>query len=159
MLRKFFTWLRRKEPEPLVGATIYETLLNQLGDLDELTKRTFSPSKAKAVTITTATQSLGELRGFLVEASVFVSRQEYMPEKWKSRVIRLSKRTLDDYIADGDDLIHPLDWLAQHRHYIIKLLDAFLKLEHAEQDYYQRKCNFVIEDLLVLATASRDCLR
>ncbi|MNC66456.1 hypothetical protein D3C75_1168510 [compost metagenome] len=63
------------------------------------------------------------------------------------------------YIADAGELIHPLDWIRFHQHNIIKLLDAFMKMDAADRDYYQRKCNFVVEDILELIKASRGCVR
>ncbi len=159
MLKKLFPWIKEKPPEPPQGKTIYETLILQLGDLDEINKRAFSPAKARLEKITTATSNLEELGSFLIEASVFVSKQQYLPEKWKSRVVLFAERSLEEYIADDDELIHPLDWVIEHRHYILKLAKAFEALDQADREYYQRKCNFVIEDILALVVASRACLR
>lgn len=159
MLRSIFTWIRRKEPEPIEGSNIYETIINQLGDIDELTKKTFLAPKTRTVFLVTASSNLGELADYLVEASVFVSKQQYMPERWKLKRVVAARRTLEEYIADDDELLHPLDWVGNHRHYIIKLVDAFLTMDSADREYYQRKCNFVIEDVLALIKASRECVR
>jgi hypothetical protein len=159
MLRNLFPWLKPKEPEPPKGTSIYETLILQLGELDELNKRTFSPSKARVVSLSVASSGLDELSKLIIEASVFVSKQQYLPEKWKSRTILFGERSLEEYIADGEDLIHPLDWLLQYRHYTLKLAKGFQALDAADSEYYQRKCNFVVEDVLELIKASRACLR
>jgi len=159
MFKSFMGWLRRKEAVPLEGTTIYETLLNQLEDLDEISTRHFAVPRTRTVQLETATVNLEELADYLIEASVFVSKGNAFPSRWQDRVLQYENRTLETFITEANDLIHPFDWLIAHRLYIVKLLDAFLQMDSADRDYYQRKCNFVIEDLLALAKASRECLR
>jgi hypothetical protein len=159
MLKKIFNWGKQKEPDPPKGTTIYDTLKLQIGELDELNKQRFSPAKARTVKLTTASSGLEELADLIIEASVFISKQAYLPEKWKLRPVLYVERTLEEYLADGDEISHPLDWLTEHRHYILKLAKAFQALDPADSEYYQRKCNFVVEDILELFKASRVCLR
>jgi len=159
MWERFWAWLSDQEPKPLEGENIYETILNQLENLHELKQKRFMAPKARTVILLTNTESIGELRELLIESSVFVSKQEYLSERWKLMVIRPDRRTLEHYITDADDLIHPLDWLVLHQHYIIKLVNAFLLMEKADAEYYQRYCNFVIEDILALVKASRECVQ
>ena len=159
MLNKFLAWCRRKEPLPLEGETIYETLLNQLGDIDEIAKREFNIPKTRSVLFQTATVNLEELSDFLIEASVFISKGDPFSQRWHTRAMQYELGTLESFISEANALVHPIDWVIKHKLYIVKLLDAFLKMDSADRDYYQRKCNFVVEDLLALLKASRECLR
>lgn len=159
MLKQFLAWCRRKEPVPLEGDNIYETLLNQLEDLDEIAKREFNLPKTRTVLLETATVNLEELSDFLIEASVFVSKGNPFSERWHTRSMQYELGTLESFISEASALVHPIDWVIQHRLYIVKLLDAFMKMDSADRDYYQRKCNFVVEDVLALLKASRECLR
>lgn len=159
MFKQFIAWCRRAEPEPLVGENIYETLINQLGDIDDLAKRHFQLAKTRAVLLKTATVNLEELADFVIEASVVLTKGDSLSERWKTRVMQYELGTLEQFITEADKLVHPIDWIIHHRLYIVKLLDAFLKMDQADSDYYQRKCNFVVEDLLALIKASRECLR
>ena len=159
-MRKLFTWIfGSKEPEPIVGKDIYETLINQLGDIDDLVAKKFSASQTRRVAIETATANIEELADYLVEASAFVSKGDTFPQRWQDQVLKYETRTLEQYIAEAGELIHPLDWIKAHQHNIVKLLDAFMKMDAADRDYYQRKCNFVVEDILELIKSSRECVR
>ncbi|MNO14023.1 hypothetical protein D3C76_36630 [compost metagenome] len=160
IMRKLFTWIfGSKPPAPLEGGTIYETLINQLGDIHDLTKKQFIAPRTRRVTLETATVNIEELADFLVEAAAFVSKGETFPQRWQDRALQYESRSLEQYIADAGELIHPLDWIQAHQHYIVKLLDAFMKMDEADRDYYQRKCNFVVEDILELIKVSRECVR
>ncbi len=160
MLTSIFPWLRRKQP-PVVtqGKTIFETIQLRLGELHELNQKQFSPAKAQATTLTCVTRNLEELGKLLVESSIFVSKGQYLPDSWKGRNLTLRTMTLDQYITEDNDLIHPLDWIEVQRHHILKLTEAIQKMDRADAEYYQRKTNFIIEDLIALADASRLCLR
>ncbi len=159
MLSSFLPWRRRKKPEPIQGATLYETLHLTLGALHELNQKSFSPSLARTVKLTLSTSSLKELGTLLVEASHCVNTQAYLPAHIKHRASRLQVMSLEAYITEADELVHPVDWLEAQQHYIQKLLTAIQTLDPAEAEYYQRKCNFIIEDLATLAKASQACLR
>lgn len=158
MWKNFFRWLLRNKQEPAQGSTIYETLLNQMGDLDEINDKKFDIAKARLIKLTVASDNLGELSELLLDAAGVVGDLGYFGNHWKSPAIYRTE-TLEDYISDGESLIHPLDWIKYHHHYIIKLLDAFMKMDDADGEYYQRKCNFVVEDILSLLSASRGCIR
>jgi len=158
MWKWFLKWFRKKDSEPTEGATIYDNLFTQLGDLDELTKKEFSVRKARMVSIRVASSDLEDLSDRLIDAAAVVSDQGYFSDQWKYPV---TFRTVgfESFISDANHLIHPLDWVREHRHHILKLLDSFGKLDKADSPYYQRKCNFVIEDILAVMVASRGCLR
>lgn len=151
-------WLSGTESEPIHGETIYETLLNQLGDIDELTKKNFSPSKTRTIKIHVGSENLDNLSELLIDATSVVSKLGYFSSTWKTP-ITYRDIVFEEFISDGDHLIHPLDWIREHHHYIIKLLDSFMKMDSADIEYYQRKSNFVIEDLLAVLKASRECIR
>lgn len=159
MLKQFIAWCRRKEPEPLEGENIYETLLNQLEDIHEIAKRGFNLPKTRSVLLQTATVNLEDLSDYLIEASVSMTKGESLSGRWTTRELRYELGTLESFISEANALVHPIDWVIHHKLYIVKLLDAFLKMDSADRDYYQRKCNFVVEDLLALLKASRECLR
>lgn len=159
MLKQFIAWCRRKEPEPLEGENIYETLLNQLEDIHEIAKRRFNLPKTRSVLLETATVNLEDLSDYLIEASVSMTKGDSLSGRWTTRELRYELGTLESFISEADALVHPIDWVIHHKLYIVKLLDAFLKMDSADRDYYQRKCNFVVEDLLALLKASRECLR
>jgi hypothetical protein len=158
MLKSFFKWLWRRHPEPIQGETIYESLINQLGDVDELTTKHFSIPKARVVKLSVVSDDLDMLSERLIDASVVVSEARHFSGPWSNPLVYRST-VLETFISDGDHVIHPIDWVREHRHYIIKLLDAFMKLDESDSVYYQRKCNFVIEDILALIIASRECTR
>lgn len=159
MLRSIKRWFGRKEPVPIEGSTINETLLNYLGDIDEIAKLKFNIPKTRTTLLETATVNLEDLSDYLIEASMFVSKGRPFPPRWHTRILQYETGTLQYFITESDVLIHPIDWIVQHRHHIVKLLEAFNKMDGADQDYYQRKCNFVIKDLISLIKASRECLR
>lgn len=159
MFKQFLAWCRRKEPVPLEGETIYETLINQLGDIDEIAAREFIIPKTRSVLLETATVNLEELADYLIEASVFISKGDPFSPRWHDRIMKYELGTLESFILDANALVHPLDWVVHHKLYIVKLLDAFMKMDSADRDYYQRKCNFVVEDIIALIKASRECLR
>lgn len=158
MWKAFLKWLRQADPEPKPGETIYETLLNQLGDIDELTSKDFSAAKTRLFTIRVASAGLEELSELLIDAASVASSLGHFSSSWKTPIAYHSV-TLEEFISDGGHLIHPLDWIREHHHYIIKLLDSFMKMDNADIEYYQRKSNFVIEDLLAVIEASRECVR
>lgn len=158
MWKSFLRWLLRSKPEPIQGSTIYESLINQLGDIDELIDKDFVTPKARVVKLKVASEDLDMLSERLIDASVVVSGVGHFSEMWGTP-LAYRQIDLETFISDDDALIHPIDWIRDHHHYIIKLLDAFIKLDDADSVYYQRKCNFVIEDLLELMIASRKCLR
>ncbi|MNH68450.1 hypothetical protein D3C73_205310 [compost metagenome] len=159
MLKQFFAWCRRKEPLPLEGENIYETLLNQLEDIDEIAKRGFNLPKTRTVLLRTATVNLEDLSDYLIDASVTITKGDSLAGRWTTRALQYELGTLESFISEANALVHPIDWVIQHKLYIVKLLDAFLQMDSADRDYYQRKCNFVVEDLLALLKASRECLR
>lgn len=159
MLKQFLAWYRRKEPEPLEGDNIFETLINQMEDLDALAKKSFNLPKTRTVLFKTATVNLEELSEFLIEASVAISKGDALSTRWHTRVMQYELGTLEAFISEANELVHPIDWVIQHRLYISKLLDGFMQMDQADRDYYQRKCNFVVEDVLALLKASRECLR
>jgi hypothetical protein len=159
MLKQFIAWCRRKEPEPLEGENIYETLLNQLEDIHEIAKREFNLPKTRSVLLQTATVNLEDLSDYLIDASVTITKGDSLSGRWATREFRYELGTLESFISEANALVHPIDWVIHHKLYIVKLLDAFLKMDSADRDYYQRKCNFVVEDLLALLKASRECLR
>ncbi|MCY1285064.1 hypothetical protein D9M68_17410 [compost metagenome] len=158
MLKSFFRWLWRSAPEPIKGETIYESLINQLGDINELATKRFMSPKARMVKLTVVSKDLDMLSERLIDASVVVSKADHFSGAWSDPLIYRAT-DLETFISDGDHLIHPIDWVREHHHYIIKLLDAFMQLDEADSVYYQRKCNFVIEDILALVIASRQCIR
>jgi len=160
MLTSIFPWWRRKKPAPITqGLTIYELIQFHLGELHELNLKKFSPSKAQSTKLACTTRNLEELEKLLIEASIFVSKGQYLPESWKGRSTRKRETSLDHYITEDNDLIHPLDWIELQRHHILKLTDAIQKMDRADAEYYQRKTNFIIEDLNALVAASRLCLK
>lgn len=159
MLRKIKRWFGRKEPLPIEGSTTNETLLNYLGDINEIAKLKFNVPKSRTVLLETATVNLEDLSDYLIEASLFVSKGRPFPNRWHARILQYETGTLQHFITESDVLIHPIDWIIQHRHHIVKLLEAFDAMDQADRDYYQRKCNFIINDLLALIKASRECLR
>lgn len=158
MWQAFKKWLSGDKPEPTNGETIYESLLNQLGDIDEIIKRDFIPPKSRGIRIHVGSENLENLSNLLIDAASVVSSQGYFSASWKTPVT-YRDITFEEFIADGDHLLHPLDWVREHHHYIVKLLDAFMKMDPADVEYYQRKSNFVIEDLLTVIKASRECIR
>jgi hypothetical protein len=94
----------------------------------------------------------------LIDASVVVNKADHFSGTWNDPLV-YRETDLETFISDGDHLIHPIDWVVEHHHYIIKLLDGLMQLDEADSIYYQRKCNFVIEDILSLVTAARQCIR
>lgn len=158
MLTSFISKFRRKKPEPTLNLNLYDTVIHHLGELHEINQKTFSPAKARTVRIQCATENLDTLGHQLIEAALFVSKGNYLPAKWKVP-LSTTRSTLEQYITEDRDLIHPLDWIEDHRHHIMKLVDAIQAMERADAEYYQRKCNFIISDIIALAEASRLCLR
>lgn len=158
MWKSIFKWATRSKPEPKEGSTIFETLLNQLGDLDEIIDKPFAIARARSIVVTVVSDDLKGLSARLIDASTVVSENGHFSSQWKTPVT-YHECTLETFITEDDSLVHPLDWIREHRHYIIKLLDAFMKMDDADSAYYQRKCIFVIEDVLALLAAGRKCIR
>lgn len=161
MLKRFLSWLLNKEPEPLIGESNYETLLNLMESIDDLTTATLILPKISTVKITTATLNIGELESLLVEASNVVSQGRSFSGKWRSDTVQMqySGKSLEQYITQKQQILHPIDWVISVKFFIIKLLDAFLKMDQADSDYYQRNCDFLINDIIELIRTARTCLR
>lgn len=161
MLKRFLSWLFNKQPEPLVGESIYETLLNLMESIDDLANSTLILPKVSTVKVTVATINIGDLESLLIEASNVVSQGRSFSGKWRSdtALMQYSDKTLEQYITQKQQILHPIDWVLSVKFFIIKLLDAFLKLDQADSDYYQRNCEFLVNDIIELIRKTRTCLR
>lgn len=161
MLKRFLSWLFNKPPEPIIGESIYETLLTLMESVDDLASKTLILPKVSTVKITTATLNIGELESLLVEASNVVSQGKSFSGKWRSDTgsMQYSDKSLEQYITQKQQIFHPIDWLVSVKFFIIKLLDAFLKMDQADRDYYQRNCDFLVNDIIELIGKVRTCLR
>ncbi|MNP88982.1 hypothetical protein D3C85_13760 [compost metagenome] len=159
MFKQLFGWLFGVKEEQPVQGDIYQTILDKIGVNDDLTNINFIPSRSRSVSLMVTTSSLLELQEALIQGSLVAAAQGYIPAKWKGKYTNRELRPLDAYITDADELIHPLDWIESHRHYIIKLIDSILKMDQSEREYYHRSINFIIEDILSLLEASKGCVR
>lgn len=157
MFTALFKRFRRPEKE-YQGETPYDTLIHQIGVLHELTSRTFIPSLTRRVIIHSSTQDVTQLSSTLIEATVFCHSRTYIPDHWSKVQWVNQPHSFADYITVDAELIHPIDWIDLHRHYIEKLAKAFLSMDRADREYYQRKCGFLIDDLLALIASSKQCL-
>lgn len=137
---------------------IFQTIIEKIGVDNELNTKNFLPAKARKVELVTSAKSLTELESALLDGARCLPAGLYIPEKWKV-VHPRKKRFLDNFISDGDELLHPLDWVETHRHLIIRLVDAYLKMDRADREYYHRFTSFIIEDILSVLNASEDCVR
>ena len=159
MIKWLTGWLFGGSEEPPETEDIYQKIIEEIGADNELSDLKFIPVKSRSVLMTSTSKSLVELQELLIESAVIVSKQDYIPTKWKGKYATVMTQPLDTYISDEDDILHPFDWIENHRHYIIKLVDAVLKMDRAEREYYQRFINFIIVDILNLLNASKECVR
>ena len=159
MIKWLTGWLFGGSEEPPETEDIYQKIIEEIGADNELSDLNFIPVKSRSVLMTSTSKSLVELQELLIESAVIVSKQDYIPTKWKGKYTTVMTQPLDTYISDEDDILHPFDWIENHRHYIIKLVDAVLKMDRAEREYYQRFINFIIVDILNLLNASKECVR
>lgn len=152
MLAFFKQWFKSKEPDP-IPITPKDTITRFIGDIKTYQEKDLNLAKSKSIRIDVYTRSLEELGKLLRQSSVFISKHEYIPDKWKMTERKLRTSTLEDFISeDLRTILHPIDWLVSQAYYITKIMDALSTMDEAEYDYYQRQCNFIIEDLASLIT-------
>ena len=159
MIKWLPEWLFGGSKEPPETEDIYQKIIEKIGADNELTDLNFIPVKARSVLMTATSKNLVELQELLIESAVIVSKQVYFPANWSGKYSSTMTQPLDTYISDGDEILHPFDWVENHRHFIIKLVDAVLKMDRSEREYYQRFINFIIVDILNLLNASKECVR
>lgn len=155
-IRSFFSRNKEDDEIPLSST---DNILDFIGGIKTHQQKTFKPSKTKTITLSVHTQNLEELRPLLAQAAIFISKGEYVPEAWKYKVRVKKPITLEDYLSDTQNtLVHPVDWLIENDYYIKKILTALSKLDEADSDYYNRQCQFIIDDLSSLVTSLKNIL-
>lgn len=160
MLKLLARVLLGREESPQQEQDIFQTIIEKIGGDNELKHLRFIPYKAKKVEIVTTVENLPMLTEALLEAMATVVTAQYLPEKWKGKAAEPKQsRSLESFISDGNEILHPYDWVETNRHYIIKLVDAFLKMDPAEREYYLRFTTIIIEDILSMLSACEVCSR
>jgi hypothetical protein len=145
-----------------MGNKPQEEVLDPLDTIRNFIKETqetdipFSTALARRITLTVTIKRLNELSPIIIKLAPVVSRGIYIPDELKRTSTPVQMR-FDDYITDGDELIHPVDWFKLHTHVISKLINSLEKDDPSETDYYKRHCNYVVTDLLALVKSIRVC--
>lgn len=158
MFKQLVRWWRKKATSHREESS-YEYIILRMGVLDALSSRTFSPSLAMRLSVSVHCPNIETLGDDIIEASQIVQQRTYYSTQWKERVRSSSTVLFSDFISDGPELIHPVDWLNHHRHYILKLVDGLLLVDDADLAYYNAGCLHLIEDIIAVINACDACVR